>query len=449
MNQAVVLIVEDDASLRDALCATAELAGFPALSAASGEQALELVGEHDFQLLISDVQMDGIDGHTLLNKVKTRVPELPVVLMTAYGTIEKAVESMRAGAADYLVKPFDAEVLVEMIRRYLPELDGDPGIVAEDPATRKLAALAKRVAATDATVMISGESGAGKEVFARLIHENSSREKGPFIAINCAAIPENMLEASLFGFEKGAFTGAYQARAGKFEQAQGGTLLLDEISEMDLGLQAKLLRVLQEREVERLGGRELIPLDVRVLATTNRCMREEVAAGRFREDLFYRLNVFPLHLTPLRERKADILPLANRLMQKYCPPGRCVPHLSKAAQRALLSHPWSGNVRELDNVIQRALILLNGDQIEVEGLCFEFEMADVPEATVADGTSATTAGNEGLGDDLKSREFELILDALHRDRGSRKAVAERLGISPRTLRYKIARMREQGIAVPA
>ncbi len=449
MNQAVVLIVEDDPNLRDALCATVELAGFPALTAESGEQALALVGEQDFQLVISDVQMDGIDGHTLLNKIKTLVPELPVVLMTAYGTIEKAVESMRAGAADYLVKPFDAEVLVEMIRRYLPDLDGDPGIVAEDPATRKLAALAKRVAATDATVMISGESGAGKEVFARLIHDHSPRAKGPFIAINCAAIPENMLEASLFGYEKGAFTGAYQARAGKFEQAQGGTLLLDEISEMDLGLQAKLLRVLQEREVERLGGREVIPLDVRVLATTNRNMREEVAAGRFREDLFYRLNVFPLHLTPLRERQADILPLANRLIKKYCPQGRCVPHLSKAAQQALLSHPWSGNVRELDNVIQRALILLNGDQIEVEGLCFEFEMANVPEVTAADGAPATTAVNEGLGDDLKSREFELILDALRRDRGSRKAVAERLGISPRTLRYKIARMREQGIAVPA
>ena len=449
MNQPLVLIVEDDSALRDALCATVELAGFSVISAANGEQALTLVDEHDIQLVVSDVQMDGIDGHTLLNKLKSAVPELPVVLMTAYGTIEKAVESMRAGAADYLVKPFDAEVLVEMIRRYLPDTDSAPGVIAEDPATRKLVALAKRVAKTDATVMISGDSGVGKEVFARLIHDHSSRTNGPFVAINCAAIPENMLEASLFGYEKGAFTGAYQARAGKFEQAQGGTLLLDEISEMDLGLQAKLLRVLQEREVERLGGREVISLDVRVLATSNRKMREEVAAGRFREDLFYRLNVFPLHLTPLRARKADILPLSNRLIQKYCPEGRCVPHLSKDAQQALLSHPWPGNVRELDNVIQRALILLSGDQIEVEGLCFEYdaqglaETMQVPDATVGEIIS------EGLGDDLKSKEFELILDALNRDRGSRKAAAERLGISPRTLRYKLARMREQGIAVPA
>jgi two-component system response regulator FlrC len=254
-----------------------------------------------------------------------------------------------------------------------------------------------------------------------------------------------MLEASLFGYEKGAFTGAYRACAGKFEQAQGGTLLLDEISEMDLGLQAKLLRVLQEREVERLGGRELIPLDVRVLAPTNRNMREEVAAGRFREDLFYRLNVFPLHLAPLCRRKADILPLTHRLIRKYSPQGGSVAQLSKQAQQALLDHRWPGNVRELDNVIQRALILLTGEQIEVDDLCFELDVSALPEHTAV----ATTKPADGLDGDLKSREFELILDALRVDNGSRKAAAERLGISPRTLRYKLARMREQGIAVPA
>ncbi len=447
MSQAKVLIVEDDTALRDALCATVELAGFGVDAAANGIQAMQLIEDSTYSLVVSDVQMDGMDGHTLLQQLKTCAPELPVVLMTAYGTIERAVDAMRAGAADYLVKPFEAEILVEMIRRYLPHADDDPDVVAEDPATRKLATLARRVAATDATVMISGESGAGKEVFAQLIHRHSVRTDGPFIAINCAAIPENMLEASLFGYEKGAFTGAYQSRAGKFEQAQGGTLLLDEISEMDLGLQAKLLRVLQEREVERLGGKDIIPLDVRVLATTNRNMREEVAAGRFREDLFYRLNVFPLHLLPLRRRCADILPLANRLIRKYSPEGRSVPHLSKDAQQALLEHGWPGNVRELDNVIQRALILLNGDQIEIEGLCFE---QDVSIETVArdEGLEIGAAGQSGLDGGLKSREFEMILDAL-RDHGSRKAAAERLGISPRTLRYKLARMREQGIAVPA
>ncbi len=447
MSEPTVLIVEDDSALRDALCATVELAGFGVKSAVDGPEALKLVEAQPVQLVLSDVQMKGMDGYALLHKLKTRVPELPVVLMTAYGTIQKAVEAMRAGAADYLVKPFAAEALVEMLRRYLPDVGDDPQVVAEDPATRKLATLARRVAGTNATVMISGESGAGKEVFAQMIHRHSARQKGPFLAINCAAIPENMLEASLFGYEKGAFTGAYQARAGKFEQAQGGTLLLDEISEMDLGLQAKLLRVLQEREVERLGGREVIPLDVRVLATTNRNMREEVAAGRFREDLFYRLNVFPLHLSPLRERRADILPLANRLIRKYCAGGRRLPYLSKQAQQALLDHRWPGNVRELDNVIQRALILLAADHIEVEDLCFESDASCLP---VADGEqeSAGAQRAEGLGDDLKSREFELILDALRADNGSRKAAAERLGISPRTLRYKLARMREQGICIP-
>lgn len=446
MTQATVLIVEDDTALRDALCATVKLAGFGVEAAGNAVQAMQMIEISDYSLVVSDVQMTGMSGHALLQKLKSTVPELPVVLMTAYGTIEKAVDAMRAGAADYLVKPFEAEVLVDMLRRYVPHGDDDPQVVAEDPATRKLASLARRVAATDATVMISGESGVGKEVFAQLIHRHSGRADGPFVAINCAAIPENMLEASLFGYEKGAFTGAYQSRAGKFEQAQGGTLLLDEISEMDLGLQAKLLRVLQEREVERLGGRDVIALNVRVLATTNRNMREEVAAGRFREDLFYRLNVFPLHLAPLRQRTADILPLTNRLIRRYCPEGRGVPHLSKDAQQALLEHSWPGNVRELDNVIQRALILLNGDQIEVGGLCFEQDVSIVHHATGED-THDPQPGQQCLGGGLKSREFEMILNAL-RDHGSRKEAAERLGISARTLRYKLARMREQGIAVP-
>jgi two-component system response regulator FlrC len=445
MTQTTVLIVEDDAALRDALCATVELAGFGVEAAEDGARALQLVENSTYSLIISDVQMRGMDGHALLHKLKSSAPEIPVVLMTAYGTIEKAVDAMRAGAADYLVKPFEAEVLAAMIRRYLPHADDDAEVVAEDPATRKLVGLARRVAATDATVMISGESGVGKEVFAQMIHRHSARADGPFVALNCAAIPENMLEALLFGYEKGAFTGAYQSRPGKFEQAQGGTLLLDEISEMALGLQAKLLRVLQEREVERLGGKEVIPLDVRVLATTNRNMREEVAAGRFREDLFYRLNVFPLHLAPLRQRRDDILPLANRLMRKYSPEGRCVPHFSREAQQALLAHCWPGNVRELDNVIQRALILLNGDQIEIADLCFE---QDAAVAQHAADTAEYDDTAQCLDGGLKSRECELILDAL-RDHGSRKEAAERLGISPRTLRYKLARMREQGIAVPA
>ncbi len=448
-DSAAVLIVEDDPSLSEALCDTLELAGIPVRAAGDGRSALEILEREPIGMVVSDVQMPELDGHRLLKQIRSRLPHLPVVLMTAYGTVQKAVEAMRLGASDYLLKPFEAEVLVDMVGRYLAQAAaGDTGLVAEDAHTRSLAALAERVAATDATVMITGESGTGKEVFARYIHDRSGRRDGPFVAINCAAIPENMLEAVLFGYEKGAFTGAYQSRAGKFEQAQGGTLLLDEISEMDLGLQAKLLRVLQEREVERLGGKETIGLDVRVLATSNRVMREEVAAGRFREDLFYRLNVFPLHLRPLRERRADILPLAQRLIARHTPAGRPVPELCPEAEARLLAHAWPGNVRELENVLQRAIILMSGDCIEAGDLHFEVEAMGAVEGLGTPRAEAPgTVRSERLGEDLRSREHRLILAALA-STDSRKAAAEQLGISPRTLRYKLARMREAGIQVP-
>ncbi len=452
MNTASVLIVEDDPSLREALSDTLEMAGYSVAAAMDGHAALDVLENQSVDLIVSDVQMPKMDGVVLLKQLRNRLPNVPFILMTAYGTVQKAVDAMRSGATDYLLKPFDANNLVEMIARYLPEPRAQVGtLVAEDPRTRQIAALAERVARTDATVMITGESGSGKEVIARYIHEQSERADGPFVAINCAAIPENMLEAVLFGYEKGAFTGAYQARPGKFEQANGGTLLLDEISEMDLGLQAKLLRVLQEREVERLGGKSTIPLDVRVLATSNRVMREEVSAGRFREDLFYRLNVFPLHLLPLRERKADILPIAQRLLERHAPVGQAVPTLCPSAEHSLLAHNWPGNVRELDNVLQRAVILMSGDCIEAADLHFETEAmaSELPslERIRVQDVGQPTAEKDSLEGDLRSREHQLILDALESE-GSRKAAAERLGISPRTLRYKLARMREAGIRVP-
>lgn len=440
MSQSKILVVEDDLNLREALCETLELAGYAVATAADGMAALEILGQQtDTGLVISDVQMQPMDGQTLLRQIKLRHPELPVLLMTAYGTVQSAVEAMRIGAVDYLVKPFEAEVLVKKVARYMaPEAANDDELIAIDPKSRDIVALAARVAMSDVTVMISGESGTGKEVLARHLHRKSRRAAKPFIAINCAAIPENMLEATLFGYEKGAFTGAVQACPGKFEQSQGGTLLLDEISEMDLALQAKLLRVLQEREVERLGSRKLISLDVRVLATTNRVLREEVAAGRFREDLFYRLNVFPLQIAPLRERPLDILPLAQRALRRAAGAARRVcPVFSAAARERLESHSWLGNVRELDNLIQRALILQAGEMIEVADLCFE------PEAA-----AFSPACPDSLDHDLKSREQQLILEALNGGQGGRKRAADRLGISQRTLRYKLARMREAGIAVP-
>ena len=290
------------------------------------------------------------------------------------------------------------------------------------------------------THLISGESGSGKEVIARFLHEQSPRRDRPFVAINCAAIPENMLEAVLFGYEKGAFTGATAAHAGKFEQADHGTLLLDEISEMDLGLQAKLLRVLQEREVERIGGRKTLPLDVRVLATTNRNLREHVVDGLFREDLYYRLNVFPIHIPPLRDRPLDILPLADMLLQRHRPAGAERLVLADDARDRLLAHDWPGNVRELENLLQRTAILARGETIRAADLAFETE-AGTKTLSAADDSGELRCG-------LRDREFQLIVDALRASGGKRGAAAESLGISPRTLRYKLARMREAGFEIP-
>ena len=307
-------------------------------------------------------------------------------------------------------------------------------LIAEDNASRALKALAARVASTDATVLICGESGVGKEVYARFIHQQSRRADGPFVALNCAAIPENMLEAMLFGYEKGAFTGAVNSHAGKFEQAQGGTLLLDEISEMDIGLQAKLLRVLQEKEIERLGSRRSIKLDVRVLATTNRDLRQAVNDGDFREDLFYRLNVFPLCLSPLRERRDDILPLAIHFLERDESVVDGASALSSAAADKLLSYGWPGNVRELDNVIQRALILRAAPCIDDVDIQFEQDMQ-----LFSAPVSAEAAPLEGF---MRDQESQRIQAALRQGR-SKKEAAELLGISPRTLRYKLARMRQQ------
>ena len=459
---AKVLLVEDDRALRDALADTLELGGYAFRAVESAEAALLALEQDSFGLVISDVNMPGMDGHALLGVIRTRYPQVPVLLMTAYGAVERAVEAMRQGAADYLLKPFEPGALLDLVARHAlgstqgAEADGP---VAEEPASRQLLELAARVARSDSTVLISGESGTGKEVLARYIHQNSSRAGKAFIAINCAAIPDNMLEATLFGHEKGAFTGAIAAQPGKFELAQGGTILLDEISEMPLGLQAKLLRVLQEREVERVGARKPMSLDIRVLATTNRDLQGDVAAGRFREDLYYRLSVFPLAWRPLRERRGDILPLAERLLAKYIKKMNMpAVRLSPEAGQCLREHAWPGNVRELDNAIQRALILQQGGTIQPQDLCLDMPIGmaplSIPPQTAAPLVQppADTAADEpvgALGEDLRRREFELILDTLRSERGRRKEAAERLGISPRTLRYKLAQMRDAGLDVEA
>lgn len=481
MAKAQILIVEDDQDLREALVTTLELARFRVREACDANEALASLAEAPVDMVVSDVNMPGLSGHQLLAEVQRLYPGLPMMLITAYGQISHAVSAMQAGAIDYLVKPFEPQVLVDAVSKVVGgvrQKSGDAP-VAEDPISKRLFQLASKVAGSDSTVMISGESGTGKEVLARYIHQQSPRADQPFVAINCAAIPENMLEAILFGHEKGAFTGAVSSSPGKFEQANGGTILLDEISEMDLGLQSKLLRVLQEREVERVGGRKTISLDVRVVATTNRDLADYVREGQFREDLYYRLTVFPMHWQPLRERPLDIMPLATSLPKKHCKKMKLTGiTFAPDARSALMGHGWPGNVRELDNAIQRALVLHQGNVIHSGDLCLELgitgrtEPGSQPSAPAAHeqcgiggqesmppadpesvGSEAVAASEAesaaSLGDDLRQQEFRIIIQTLRKERGRRNRAAELLGISPRTLRYKLAQMRDAGIDLDA
>ncbi len=588
MYQSQILVVDDDSQLREAIVDTLMITGYACIEASNGDEALSILLKRNVDMVISDIQMDGMDGHTLLRSIRDKYPQMPVLLMTAYANIDGAVKAMRDGAIDYLAKPFAPEVLLNQVSRYVPVkriTKREP--IWEDPSTGELLQLAAKAAASDVTVMITGPSGSGKEVLSRYVHDNSSRASGPFVAINCAAIPDTMLESTLFGYEKGAFTGAVQACPGKFEQAQGGTILLDEITEMDLNLQSKLLRVLQEKEVERLGGRKTIALDVRVLATSNRDLKQAVAENKFREDLYYRLNVFPLRWKPLCQRIGDVLPLARFFLQRHASENsRAIPELSKEAIARLESYSWPGNVRELENVMQRALIICNGNVIEASDLILDEALSSAqqqamsgiapvlaqeqvqsnpnnmyytampqgtmantmpPGAAMAQGTmaqgtmanampqgampnnmgggavanngaissqpfntfipniqgfgqgnntfipsafsqnnmmgaanQASVAPNEApagqapvdantasaeqdspmdfvrnqkipssLGGELKQQEYQAILEALVDCRGNRQAVADKLGISPRTLRYKIARMREEGMVIPS
>lgn len=448
-----ILVVEDDPSLREAVCDTLLLAGKTVVSAPGGHEALALLAGQSVSLVVSDVRMMPMDGIALLKEIRSQWPHLPVVLMTAYADVDRAVEAMRAGACDFLLKPFEPAALLAHIEKYkLPAAEDDAGVVAQDVVSRNLFSMAARVAQTDATVLLTGESGVGKEVVARYIHQHSARKDGPFVAINCAAIPDTLLEATLFGYEKGAFTGAQQAQAGKFEQAQDGTLLLDEVTEMPLGLQAKLLRVLQEREVERVGGKKPVALNIRIVATSNRDMAEAVARGGFREDLFYRLNVFPLLIPALRQRPEDVVALARHFLASHGGMvGRVGMVLSATAEVALRSHAWPGNVRELENVIQRAMILTPGDTVEVEHLHLMASPAGVsanapvPVASPLVPQQAPLEKSEVLrADSIRDLEREHILETLAAVGGSRKAAIERLGISERTLRYKLKQYKEEG-----
>jgi two-component system response regulator FlrC len=458
-STATVLVVEDDRPLQEAIVMTLETAGFHVLAASDGDAALKMLDRGGIDLVVSDVQMQPVDGRELLRKLRLRASAPPVLLMTAYGTIDQAVAAMREGAVDYLVKPFEADELERRVARYArpaarpaaqtgarpegrPEIRPEIQPIAEDPKSRALAELAARVAQSEVTVLLTGESGTGKEVYARYIHASSKRGAGPFVAVNCAAIPDQMLEALLFGHEKGAFTGAQARSTGKFVQANGGTILLDEITEMDLSLQAKLLRVLQEREVEPLGASKPLPLDVRVIATSNRDLEQTVRDGKFREDLYYRLSVFPLLIPPLRERPGDVAALAKRFVAARAGATRS---LSGAALARLVSYAWPGNVRELENVMLRALLMSEGEaSIEPVHLVLE----EQAHARFAQPIAAAASVPGGLAGELWEEETRRIVTALESTRGGRKQAAEQLGISDRTLRYKLSKMRAAGVQVP-
>jgi len=410
-----------------------------------------------------------MDGLTLLRSIRKKVPQLPVVIMTAFAEAKLAVEALQTGARDFLIKPFQPEHLVGVIARYQPAVDtvangGGQPIVARSAATLSVLSRCQRVATTNATVLLTGESGVGKDVFARQVHARSPRANKPYIAINCAAIPETLLESTLFGFERGAFTGAVKPQEGKFESANGGTLFLDEIGELPIELQAKLLRVIQDRVVERLGSTKSQEVDVRIIAATNRDLLERVSAGKFREDLYYRLAVFPIVIPPLRERMEDVIPMAELFLERYgSTMGRPGLRLSSNARAAIDAHLWPGNVRELENAVQRALLLCDGEEIEPEHL----ELKPAPAGVTRSG-NASVNGSKAAGDlpawgmeaapagadlalnsgetppDLETVEREHILLVLKTTGGNRKKAIEILGISERALRYKLKDYKEKG-----
>ena len=448
MNNQHILVVEDDHTLRSALSDTLSFAGYQTCLAESGEQAMTMCHHHDFDAVISDINLPGMDGHTLMSKVQKQKPDTPVILMTGYADTEKAVAAMKAGASDYLVKPFPPARLIRQLKTVVPERHSDDWI-AEAPASKHIKELAARVACTDTSVLLTGESGTGKEVLARYIHSNSSRQDKPFIAINCAALPETMMESLLFGHEKGAFTGANSRHQGKFEQAHGGTLFLDEIAEMPLPQQAKLLRVIQEREVERLGSQSPTAVNVRIIAATNRDLSKEILAGNFREDLFYRLNVFPLHIPALRERTEDISLLSMRLLHRHTYGRKDLPKdFTQNALNSLIGYEWPGNIRELDNVIQRACVICPDKLITANDLLLPSDSPNQGKMESALPVSEAHLQIDALPMNAHKRaEYKTTLKILAENHGHRGDTAEALGITTRMLRYKIAKLRDLGVTV--
>ena len=477
-----VILVEDDEDLREAIAVTLRLNHIDFVTHQRAESVLPLLQPGLKTVLITDYRLPGMNGLDLLKIALKEIPDLPVIVMTAFADAKLAVEALKAGARDFLIKPFVPDQLIEIISRYRPpnlahetsaaiqtsvasppklvvdQQKPSPAIIAVDPAMINTLARCERVAKTDTSVLITGGSGVGKEIIAHHIHLTSKRASGPYVALNCAAIPDTLLESILFGHEKGSFTGATKSQSGKFEQADGGTLFLDEIGEMPASLQAKLLRVLQDKMVERLGSAEPIKADVRIIAATNRNLEEQVQAGRFREDLYFRLAVFPIHIPELHKRAGDILPLADFFLKRYRRNiGRDDLVLGPSALEMLPQYNWPGNVRELENIIQRAVLLCDGAEIGAEHL--EIHSQKPPNESASshslrenpqNGTNIASnlASSQGSSaNDMNSVEREHILKVLAQVGGNRSKAVQILGISERALRYKLKSYKEAGFEV--
>ena len=447
-----VLIVDDDDAMRMALADSLESCGYEVTAAENGQEALDIFQKEQFAVVISDMRMPRVGGMDVLRQIKRISAQTPVILITAYGTVKTAVEAMKEGAAEFLMKPFSLDDLEFTVKNVLAahlqqdmeqlrhEKPGQPAvkeIIAENPRMLSLLAMLRNVAKSRSSILIQGESGTGKELVARYVYLHSGRKHKPFVAVNCAAIPNNLLESEMFGYEKGAFTGAVQRKIGKFEMADGGTLLLDEISEMDIQLQAKLLRVLQEGEVDRIGGKNPVPVDVRIIATTNVDLKQAIEEKKFRPDLYFRLNVIPVVIPPLRERKEDIPVLAHYFLKKYGAASEQTGlAISPAAMRLMSAYPWTGNVRELENVMERAVLVCEGNTVEPVHLGLETGAIALndPVREEAPPVSLPTAGENMT---LREVEKALIIETLQKVQGNRTKASQILGISVRTMRNKL------------
>ena len=442
-----ILIVEDEARMRRLLELSLGEEGYNTLSADSAEAGLKLAEREPPALILTDLKLPGMTGLQLLEAIRRMRADVPVVVMTAYGTVENAVEAMKAGASDYVLKPFSLDEVKMVVKRELDvrrlrEENRDlrealgkryeaPGIIAQSAKMQEVLGMVDRVAQTNSTVLLCGESGVGKDLIARAIHQRSRRSHGPLVKINSTAIPETLLESELFGYEKGAFTGAAGSKPGKFEMADGGTLFLDEIGDVPPPVQVKLLRVLQEREFERLGSTKTVKVDVRLVAATNRDLRAALEEGTFREDLYYRLNVVPINIPPLRDHKEDIPALAEMFLHRFAESsGKAISGISPAAMERLTGFRWPGNVRELENVIERAVALSNGPVIDATDVMLDAPAQKAPEA----------AGFLPEGVSLEQWEDQMIQEAMRRANGNKSQAARLLGLSRNALRYRLSKL---------